>query len=69
MDIFQYLIFKRKSGCWIRFVIRVEFSYATKADLKNARGVATWKFAKVVCLANLKSNVNQLDIDNLKNVL
>ena len=68
MDIFQYLIFKRKSGSWIGFVIRVEFSHATKADLKNARGAATWKFAKVVYLANLKSNVNQLDMDKLKNV-
>ena len=32
-------------------------NYATKADLKNTTG-----------LANLKSNVDKLDIDNLKNI-
>ena len=37
--------------------------YAIKADLKNARGVA-----KMVDLASLKSNVDKLDIDKLKNV-
>ena len=41
---------------------------ATKADLKNAAGVDTWKFAKKVDLASLKSNVDKLDIDKLKNV-
>ena len=43
-------------------------NYATKADLKNATGVDTSKFAKKVDLANLKSNVNKLGIDKLKNV-
>ena len=43
-------------------------NYATKADLKNARGVDTSKFAKKVDLANLKSNIDKLDIDSLKNV-
>ena len=43
-------------------------NYATKADLKNATGVDTSKFAKKVDLANLKSNVDKLDIDKLKNV-
>ena len=42
--------------------------YATKADLKNATGVDTSKFAKKVDLASLKSNVDKLDIDKLKNV-
>ena len=42
-------------------------NYATKADLKNATGVDTSKFAKKVDLANLKSNVDKLDIDKLKN--
>ena len=42
-------------------------NYATKADLQNATGVNTWKFAKKVDLANLKSNVDKLDIDKLKN--
>ena len=43
-------------------------NYATKADLKNATGVDTSKFDKKVDLANLKSNVDRLDIDKLKNV-
>ena len=43
-------------------------NYATKADLKNATGVDASKFAKKVDLANLKSNVDELDIDKLKNV-
>ena len=38
-------------------------TYRTKADLKNATDVDTWKFAKKVDLASLKSNVDKLDID------
>ena len=40
-------------------------SYATKSDVKNATGVNTSDFAKNTYLANLKSGVNQLDIDQL----
>ena len=43
-------------------------NYATKTDLKNASGVDTSTFAKKVDLANLKSGVDKLDIDKLKNV-
>ena len=43
-------------------------NYATKTDLKNPTGVDTSKYAKKVYLANLKSNVDDLDIDKLKNV-
>ena len=43
-------------------------NYAAKADLKNTTGVDTSKFATKVDLANLKSNVDKLDIDKLKNV-
>ena len=42
--------------------VKVEFylpNYAKKADLKNAIGVDTSKFAKNVDLANLKSNVDK----------
>ena len=39
---------------------------ATKADLKNATGADTSKFAKKVDLAILRSNVDKLDIDMLK---
>ena len=42
-------------------------SYATKTDLKNAT-VDTSSFPKTVDLANLKSNVDKLDIDEIKNI-
>ena len=38
-------------------------NYATKADLKTAAGVDTSRFARKVDLANLRSNVEKLDID------
>ena len=38
-------------------------NYATKADLKNATGVDTSKFVEKVDLANLKYNVDKLDIN------
>ena len=40
-------------------------NYATETDLKNATGVDTSKFAKKVDLANLKSDVDKLDIDKV----
>ena len=43
-------------------------NYATKSDLKNATGVDTSKFAKKVDLASLKSFIDKLGIDKLKNV-
>ena len=43
-------------------------NYATKAVLKNATGIDASSFAKKVDLANLKFNVDKLDIDKLKNV-
>ena len=43
-------------------------NYATKTDLRNATGDDTSDFAKKIDLANLKSNVDKLDIDKLKNV-
>ena len=44
-------------------------NHATKADWKNTKGVDTLSFAKKTDLANLKSNVDKLDIDELKIVL
>ena len=44
------------------------FNYATKVDLKNATGVVTSDFAKKTALVNLKSDLDKLDIDKLKNV-
>ena len=43
-------------------------NYATKADLKNATGVDTSKFVKKTDLANLKSDVDKLDIHQLEKV-
>ena len=43
-------------------------NYETKADLQNATGVDISGFAKTTDLAHLKSDVDKLDIDQLKNV-
>ena len=48
--------------------IELDLSNAIKADLKNEAGVDTSKFAKKVDLAILKTNVEELDNDKLKNV-
>ena len=50
----------------LRAGLKVELDlshYATKSDLKNARGVDTSEFSKKADLANSKSNVDKLDID------
>ena len=39
------------------------FSYATKADLKNAKGVDTSDFVKKIDLVSLKFEIDKLDID------
>ena len=44
------------------------FHYTTKADLKNETVVDISYFAKKDDLVNLKSNLDKLDIDKLKNV-
>ena len=43
-------------------------NYLRKTDLKNATRIDTSSLAKKVDLASLKSNVDNLDIDKLKNV-
>ena len=49
--------------------VKVDLSnHATKADFKNATGIDTSSFAKNADLASLKSNVDKLNIDILKNV-
>ena len=42
-------------------------NYAIKADLKNVTGIDTLFFAKNTDLANLKSDVDKLNIDRLWN--
>ena len=41
-------------------------NYAIKADLRNRTRVETSEFVKKNDLANLKSDVNKLDIDKLE---
>ena len=43
-------------------------NYTTKADSRNATRVHKWDFAKKSDLANLKSDVDKLDINKWKNV-
>ena len=43
-------------------------NYATKTDLKNATEIGISSFVKKADLASLKSHVDKLDIDELKNV-
>ena len=44
------------------------FNYSTNADLKDATGVDISKFAKKVDSLSLKSNLDKLDVDKLKNI-
>ena len=47
--------------------VRVDLSnYATKADIKNITDIDTSSFALKTNLANLKSEVDELDVDKLK---
>ena len=49
--------------------VKVDLSnYATKVDIKNISHVDTSSFALKTNLANLKSEVDKLDIDKLKPV-
>ena len=43
-------------------------NYATKTDLKNVTGVDTSCFARKTVLPNLKSDVDKLDIAQLKEI-
>ena len=44
------------------------FNYATKVDLKKATGADALDFAKKTDKANLKFDVDKLDINKLKNI-
>ena len=55
------MFYKTKFFKWKR-----ESCTLTKADLVNATGVDTKKFAKKVDLPNSKSRADKLDIDKLK---
>ena len=70
----EYFPELKSSGGKVNFQLDLS-NYATKSDLKNATSGDTsfakkfhTKFPKKVDLANLKSNVDTLDIDQMKNV-
>ena len=49
------------------FNVKVGLSnYATKTDIKNVTHVDNWSFTLKTNLANLKTEVDNLDIDKLK---
>ena len=50
-------------------IVKVDLSnYATKSDLKNARGIDTSKLAAKSDLVSLKTEIDQLDIDKSKSL-
>ena len=58
--------FPGPKSSWGKVKVELDLSnYTTKADLKNAAGVDTSKFALKVDLASLKSEVDKFDIDQL----
>ena len=58
--------FPGPKSSWGKVKVELDLSnYTTKADLKNAAGVDTSKFALKVGLASLKSEVHKFDIDQL----
>ena len=63
----EYFPGPKSSGGKVRVELNLS-NYGTIADLKNATGVATSKFAKKVDLVCLKSNVDKSDIYKLENV-
>ena len=61
--------FPKPKSLGVNVKVELDLSnYATNADLKNATGVDTSNFAKKTDLANLKSDVDKLDIEKLKNL-
>ena len=61
--------FPKPKSLGVNVKVELDLSnYATNADLKNATGVDTSDFAKKTDLANLKSDVDKLDIEKLKNL-
>ena len=63
----EYFPKPKSLGANVRFELDLS-NYAAKADLKNATIFDASSFAKNTDLANIKSDVDKLDIDKLKNV-
>ena len=64
----EYFAEPKSSGGKIKVELDLT-NYARKEDLKKAASVDTSNFPKKAGLANLKYNVDKLNIDNFKNVL
>ena len=62
-----YFLQPKSSGGRVKVELNL-FNYTTKTDLKNATGVDTSSFAKKTDLPHLKSDVDKLDVDILKNI-
>ena len=63
----EYFLKPKSLGRKVKFKLYLS-NYVTKADLKNATGADRIDFAKKTDLASLKSDLDKLDIDKLKNV-
>ena len=61
----EYFLKPKSLGANVKVEIDLA-NYATKTDLKNATKLDTSDFAKKIDLAHLKSDVDKLDIDELK---
>ena len=63
----NYLQEPKSSGGRLDVLLHLS-NYATKVDLNNATGTDISDFAKKIDFADLKSDVDKLDIDKLKKV-
>ena len=61
----EYFSKSRSSGGSVKVELDLS-NYATNSDLKNATGVDKSEIAKKTDLANLKFDVDKLDIDKFK---
>ena len=62
-------IFSKLKSLGANLKVELELTnYAAKEDLKNVASVDVSSFSKKTDLANLKSDVDKIDIDKLKNV-
>ena len=64
----EYFLKPKSLGANVKVELDLS-DYATKADLKNATGIDISDFSKKTDLANLKSDVDKLDMEILKNEL
>ena len=63
----EYFLEPKSLGKTVKVELEMS-NYATKIELKNVTGFDMSKVAKKIDVANLKYNVDKLDIDKLKNV-